>query len=754
MQAFTRSTRFADATTSHPFVLPFDGSDQNRLPPFALADGSLAVPRSSKGIAAMGGDGLDGKSVGTSSSDGGTVGILNTRIGGGNHDQRGQGATTLGDKRLAGPVFYRVAWRRTGERIIVWRITSRYPYFSSLSAHFCPLVRVGSMFTASRAEDGAVAMATAKMENLAKALRRAYDPTLQRLWADWAINEGDGRWLLVEVHGMKNDAAVLKAAAARAVPPDFSDVESKVRNSIHLIPPKHYCGDPDDLKARISAANPTQELSLVEISKRVAAAESKRRPGRPPTPSKVAETTKKALLSQRKAAPDREPSGKNGRGARQIRNQYWRCAGDFCETLSATARTSARGLEVASRGAAEEEGSDRGGECEVEDIIGRRKHALAVEMPRTVLFRLVLNARAALLGWRPSAFEFSQMEKPVQLCSACYMVCNTLDRDRIETTRRAMEAADHAAREGKARQNRRPPGWKSRVQNELEDALGADRHVVSRLIHSFEAASAGTVRSKKNKVSRAGLSISNSAQSTPRERVSFPAAAGARSKTAPLVSNRSSMLGQRAKHKKTPSLRGAGTKQQQDEEGQKQLQQQKDRERREMRARRKAKERARRRLRNIATDDAGAAKRENAPSEKKGQSVDDPSEHGGGAGEIDDRLGVEQNELPPPLLRPTAPGTLLPDSEVPDQALTRGAPSAEIGEHERDSWGSENEHEALGRQGGSQERPIFAIKNVDSEYSEEEFEDDPQQHHFLQPIAPREEPGKTEEDSQGGKGKM
>lgn len=30
-----------------------------------------------------------------------------------------------------------------------------------------------------------------------------------------------------------------------------------------------------------------------------------------------------------------------------------------------------------------------GSDCEVEDTIGRRKHALAVEVPRTVLFRLV-----------------------------------------------------------------------------------------------------------------------------------------------------------------------------------------------------------------------------------------------------------------------------------------------------------------------------------------------------------------------------
>lgn len=47
-------------------------------------------------------------------------------------------------------------------------------------------------------------------------------------------------------------------------------------------------------------------------------------------------------------------------------------------------------------GATEEEGGGGvgagrgvGREYEVEDIIGRRKHALAVEIPRTVLFRLV-----------------------------------------------------------------------------------------------------------------------------------------------------------------------------------------------------------------------------------------------------------------------------------------------------------------------------------------------------------------------------
>lgn len=46
-------------------------------------------------------------------------------------------------------------------------------------------------------------------------------------------------------------------------------VSSQVYRSKHRIPPKHFCGDPDDLMARIAAANPTQELSLVEVWKRM-----------------------------------------------------------------------------------------------------------------------------------------------------------------------------------------------------------------------------------------------------------------------------------------------------------------------------------------------------------------------------------------------------------------------------------------------------------------------------------------------------
>lgn len=41
------------------------------------------------------------------------------------------------------------------------------------------------------------------------------------------------------------------------------------------------------------------------------------------------------------------------------------------------------------RGGAGGGGEASGSDCEVEDIVGRRKHALAVEIPRTVLFRLV-----------------------------------------------------------------------------------------------------------------------------------------------------------------------------------------------------------------------------------------------------------------------------------------------------------------------------------------------------------------------------
>lgn len=61
--------------------------------------------------------------------------------------------------------------------------------------------------------------------------------------------------------------------------------------------------------------------------KMIAIAESKRRPSRPPTPSMVAESTKKALLSRREGASKRKKSVTKGGdgGARRMLNQYWRC---------------------------------------------------------------------------------------------------------------------------------------------------------------------------------------------------------------------------------------------------------------------------------------------------------------------------------------------------------------------------------------------------------------------------------------------
>lgn len=66
---------------------------------------------------------------------------------------------------------------------------------SSLSAHFCPLVRVGSAapFTAGKAEEGAVAAATAKTESLAKVdyqlvrnpMQSSDDRGVQKVSARW-----------------------------------------------------------------------------------------------------------------------------------------------------------------------------------------------------------------------------------------------------------------------------------------------------------------------------------------------------------------------------------------------------------------------------------------------------------------------------------------------------------------------------------------------------------------------------------------
>ncbi|CAB1115058.1 unnamed protein product [Ectocarpus sp. CCAP 1310/34] len=613
------------------------------------------------------------------------------------------------------------------------------------------------------------------MEKLTTVLQKAYDPTLQRLWADWAVHEDDGQWYLVEVHGVKTEADLRNAAVAKAVPPAFAEVESKVSRSTRRIPPKHICGDPDELRARVSAAGPTQELSFVEPSKKmIAVAESKRRPSRPPTPSMVAESTKKALLSRREGASKRKksvPKGGDG-GARRMLNQYWRCAGDFCETHPGGQRQASadatgdkksnldkvetaslvvsqpserdrgrpvrnRGLEGGCEKSSTGGGDGRNGtECKEDDIVGRRKHALSVETPRTVLFRLVLNARAALLRWRPSAAEFSMMEKPVQLCSVCYMVCSTIERERIE--------------------------------HELEESLSADRHVVSRLIDSFEAAAAiamAAAAPNGEKIKRASSSssskicgsnnykevrkngegrgerggrgesvvtwadrypvaeirrqeengedacgesmlaktggVSHSAHSTPRRK-----AAGAgrtslgpsksRSKTAPLAHSSGltipPLVQQESGEETPPIVVGLDAKRTQNRKEKEQRQIQPSRTKLQVRARRKAKERARRQVRSKATD--GAARNEPFGKQRDGKiSVEDDGRAGSTPG---DQKKIDPDKFPP-LLQPTAPTALLRERAEPGE----DTPAGRIEGPDGRGGGDGGEVEKFGRGTGS-----------------------------------------------------
>lgn len=52
------------------------------------------------------------------------VGILTRIVDGGNEGRR-EGRASPEDSGLSRPVFYRAAWRRTGEKLFVWKITSR-----------------------------------------------------------------------------------------------------------------------------------------------------------------------------------------------------------------------------------------------------------------------------------------------------------------------------------------------------------------------------------------------------------------------------------------------------------------------------------------------------------------------------------------------------------------------------------------------------------------------------------------------------
>lgn len=126
VQAFTKGARFSEAASFHLFTSPFNTGNAMKPP-----QSFLTVPRKSEGAtfgaegAGVGGDGfVDGKSK-RITSDGGDI---DPRVVGGvnqGRHERGAAAPTK-DNSLSAPVFYRTAWRRTGEKLFVWKITSRW----------------------------------------------------------------------------------------------------------------------------------------------------------------------------------------------------------------------------------------------------------------------------------------------------------------------------------------------------------------------------------------------------------------------------------------------------------------------------------------------------------------------------------------------------------------------------------------------------------------------------------------------------
>lgn len=104
VQAFTKSASFVAATAPHPCQ--------------SLSSAQIGSPRAR----APEGANKVRTSLGRGSSNGQSPPHGNVNEGG--HDRRGRGPM-VGDGGLVGPVFYRVAWRRTGDKRIVWKIRSR-----------------------------------------------------------------------------------------------------------------------------------------------------------------------------------------------------------------------------------------------------------------------------------------------------------------------------------------------------------------------------------------------------------------------------------------------------------------------------------------------------------------------------------------------------------------------------------------------------------------------------------------------------
>lgn len=143
VQAFTKSARFTDAASFHLFAPPVNAGNTIN-PPHSYLTGA-------EGGSLGSGGSLDGKSKGANNARnegdndprGGGVSILNTRIGGGNERRRARGAAAPpADSGLPGPVFYRAAWRRTGEKMAVWKISSRWVYWD-LCCSYAQTVKQG-----------------------------------------------------------------------------------------------------------------------------------------------------------------------------------------------------------------------------------------------------------------------------------------------------------------------------------------------------------------------------------------------------------------------------------------------------------------------------------------------------------------------------------------------------------------------------------------------------------------------------------
>lgn len=321
--------------------------------------------------------------------------------------------------------------------------------------------------------------------------------------------------------------------------------------------------------------------------------------------------------------------------------------------------------------------------------------------------------------------------------------------------------------------------------------MDADRHVVSRLIDSFERTQTATSAGKEKRVSSAsgsrrgnnharprqkgsggrahgGVSVTwadrcplaevrlggaedsvdDSPQSTPRGKISVLAAGQVPmvapttwSRTAPLTLNsgRKRLSRAQANLTQTPSFLGADAKRKPEEEGKK----------RAIRARRKAKERARRRLRSLATDDTSARNERGEPPEKKDNKTDCSGGNAGGTENTDHQQRGREHELLT-ILRPTAP-TPLPSKVPLDGVLASDAYLTERRGHHQpgqphqlansptpDNKLRQEDEVREGHVGGES-----SSNGAVSDYGDDDFVDDTQPL-VLRPTASREKRGEKE----------